>query len=149
MARRRTGSAANQGPPIQFRPPAELAQFLHEFPARTPSERNEVCKRGVVMFFAGLDVRYYSVVLSMAELTAGANAFVRCCVQLHAVVQAAAGVGGDENARRDLIHRTARSYVEGRGGRWAHDPPRPEPREATARPVAPRRRLNEKLMDDG
>ena len=144
MARRRTGSAANQGPPIQFRPPAELAQFLHEFPARTPAERNEVCKRGVVMFFAGLDVRYYPVVLSMAELTAGANAFARCCLQLHAVVQAAGG--GDENARRDLIHRTARTYVEGRGGRWAHDPPRPEPQEATARPDAPRRRLNAKML---
>lgn len=118
MAKRnKSDGGARQGPPVSFRPGAEIEGLLSSFAARRAVSLNEACKHLSALAVVGLDGRYYMLVVRMAEATGGPGAFGRACAHVHTTLAAVARSGGrrSEDERVRLVAEAAQDYLAARG----------------------------------
>ncbi len=119
MARAKKKRAPKQGPPLQFRPGAELERLVVDFAARHHIESNEACKALVALAVTGLDARYYGLMRQLADALGGTNAFIRACVRVDTALHAARRASGRlmqlDPERALFIQDTVREFLVDNG----------------------------------
>lgn len=90
--RKKPKRKTKQGPPIAFRPGAELAQLVATFAEARSLGEHEAYKNLAALAVVGLDVRHYELVAALAATQPGVNPFVRAVMRLSTAMTAVLNV---------------------------------------------------------
>jgi hypothetical protein len=89
VARPRKEQPAQRESPIQFRPGSELGHRVRGFSQAHGLQLPEACRLLLSLAIAELDCRFAGLILPLAEVMGGENAYVRACEHVHTALQAA------------------------------------------------------------
>lgn len=90
--RKKPSRKPKQGPPVAFRPGAELAQLVTTFAGSRGVGEHEAYKHLAALAVVGLDVRHYDLVAALAATQPGVNPFVRAVLRLSTALTAVLNV---------------------------------------------------------
>jgi hypothetical protein len=108
-----------QGPPIAFRPGAELAQLVATFAGSRGVGEHEAYKHLAALAVMGLDMRHYDLVAALAATQPGVNPFVRAVLRLSTALMAVLNVDGryaHDPYRTRFLAATVHQELGGTGG---------------------------------